>query len=152
MDAGPTGRSLEAVRCFPSRIDAVGELLDWMDGLRRPTIPEAVWVQAQTALVEGFTNAVRHAHAPFDPPPPVRVHLLCRPGELRIEVEDAGALFALRADAPEPEGSGGWGLILLRRLEERHGWRITYEPRAGGGNVLRLRRALMGSDTEKSSG
>jgi serine/threonine-protein kinase RsbW len=129
-------------RCFPSCLDQVPHLLDWLEAVRWAAIPEDVWVQTQTALVEGFTNAVRHAHAPLDAPPPVRVRLLGGPDGLLIEVEDAGAPFELRAEDPEPGRSTGWGLILLQRLQERHGWRIRYEPRPAGGNVLRLRHSI----------
>jgi serine/threonine-protein kinase RsbW len=137
---------------FPSRLDAVSDLLDWMERWHPPAMPEALWAQAQTGLVEGFTNAVRHAHRPFDSPPPVRVRLRWDRDGLLIEVEDAGAPFELNADDPEPERTDRWGLILLQGLQERHGWWIRYEPRPGGGNVLRLRHPINPVVTVNASG
>jgi serine/threonine-protein kinase RsbW len=133
----------EVVRSFASRLEAVEELLGWLEEVRCPGVPDSLWVQAQTALVEGFTNAVRHAHAPLDPPPPVAVRLLCCSSVLEIQVEDAGAPFQPgRAENPQPDRDSQWGLILLERLQEQHGWSIAYEPGEAGGNVLRIRHAL----------
>lgn len=99
-------------------------------------------MQAQTALVEGFTNAVRHAHAALQPPPPVRVRIRRDGADLLIEVEDAGPPFELRPAEPEEGRSSHWGLILLMRLQERYGWQVRYNPRPGGGNALTLRHEL----------
>ncbi len=137
-----TPNTIESGRSFPSRLESLAELLDWMEDMRPPALSEEVWVQAKTAVVEGFTNAVRHAHAHLVPPPPVGVRILTRSDGLELQVMDAGPPFQPRPAAPQPDQERHWGLIMLQQLEERFGWRIHYEPREGQGNVLRIRRSL----------
>lgn len=45
-----------------SDIRAVTQVLEWVEELENLPIPEGVLHQCKLALVEGFTNAVRHAH------------------------------------------------------------------------------------------
>lgn len=137
---GETGRG------FPSRLECLAELLDWMEDMRPAAVSEEVWVQAKTAVVEGFTNAVRHAHAHLVPPPPVGVRILISSNALELQVEDAGAPFQPRPRTPQPDQERHWGLIMLQQLEERYGWSINYEPRQAQGNVLRIRRSLPQDD------
>lgn len=137
---------------FPSSIEEVPQLLEWFESARWASIPEDLWVQAQTALVEGFTNAVRHAHAALQPSPPVRVRLRRDGTDLLIELEDAGPPFELRAEEPEEGRSSHWGLILLQRLQQRYGWKIRYDALPAGGNILSLRHALDPGVAVKASG
>ena len=48
---------------FPSNLEAMADLVEWFERKRPGGLDDMVWIQAQTALMEGFTNAVRHAHA-----------------------------------------------------------------------------------------
>ena len=43
-------------------LDAVDQVLEWFDQFNQAPVPGGVWMACQLALVEGFTNAVRHAH------------------------------------------------------------------------------------------
>jgi serine/threonine-protein kinase RsbW len=137
----PPGK--EASRSFPSRLESVQELLDWMEDIRFAEISEDIWVQAKTAIVEGFTNAVRHAHADQVPPPPVGVRIVRRPDALELEVIDSGAPFQMQAEAPQPDQERHWGLIMLQRLQERYGWRIDYVSTGTQGNILRIHHSLV---------
>jgi len=142
----------EAQAEFPSTLDAIAELLEWFEQHRPGGLHDMVWIQAQTALMEGFTNAVRHAHALLDPPPLVGVTLALVAGKLRLGIRDRGASFDLEtrlqahaAEGEEPLGLDGlpereahWGVIILSRLQRDFGWSIRYEPLAEGGNLLLL--------------
>ena len=129
-------------RRFPSRLDSVAELLDWMEATRPAALSEELWVQAKTAVVEGFTNAVRHAHAHLAPPPPVGVRIQIDSDALELQVLDAGPPFQPRPATPQPDQDRHWGLIMLQQLEKRYGWSIHYESVEAQGNVLRIRRRL----------
>ncbi len=157
MACSPPDNPLEA--SFPSRLDSVAPLLDWLEQHRPPGLDPLLWVQAQTALVEGFSNAVRHAHAHLDPPPEVVVSLEVTPLQLQLRLRDHGPPFDItpawsaEESPPErdPDGLGEahlpqreahWGLVMLARLRRDFGWTIRYDPLPEGGNVLILCRSL----------
>jgi serine/threonine-protein kinase RsbW len=145
---------------FPSRLDSVALLLAWMEQHRPPGVDGQLWVQAQTAMVEGFSNAVRHAHAHLDPAPAVVVTLELTPRHLQLQVRDQGFPFDITpawavqgqddvdadplAQAQLPQRDAHWGLVMLARLRRDFGWTIRYDPLPQGGNVLLLRRCLSG--------
>lgn len=146
---------------FPSRLEETPALLSWFAELQPASLDPLIWVQAQTALVEGFTNAVRHAHALLESPPAIEVAVALSTSELWIRIYDHGRFFDIPAfwraledtmgeasegGAPDPtalpERESHWGLIMLLRLHRQHGWSIHYDPLPEGGNVLNLRRPL----------
>lgn len=86
MERPPSDDPVEA--SFLSRLDSVALLLEWMEQQRPSGVDGQLWVQAQTALVEGFSNAVRHAHAQLDPAPDVVVTLELTPRHLQLQVRD----------------------------------------------------------------
>jgi serine/threonine-protein kinase RsbW len=149
MDPAEGGAQAE----FASSLEAMPALLEWFEQHRPGGLDEMVWIQAQTALMEAFTNAVRHAHAPLEPPPAVGVSLGMEGGRLRLGVRDRGAPFDLEAiwrqqnadgelEAVDESGlplrDAHWGLIILHKLQRDFGWSIRYEPVAEGGNLLLL--------------
>ena len=46
----------------PSDLKALDQVLFQFNKIYQASIPQKDWLQCQLALVEGFTNAVRHAH------------------------------------------------------------------------------------------
>ncbi|QPN66061.1 ATP-binding protein [Synechococcus sp. CBW1006] len=161
---GPGG---DRERRFASHLDAIAELLDWFEQQQPAGVDPMVWIQAQTALVEAFTNAVRHAHATLLPPPEVVVRLDCTSGTLRLCIHDQGDPFDMEAAWSEPEEGADsddgsedlpsldddglpilpmrdahWGLIMLRKLQQDFGWSIRYDGLPDGGNVLVLEHPL----------
>jgi serine/threonine-protein kinase RsbW len=153
---------------FPSSLEATERLLDWFERYRPPGLDPLLWIQAQTALVEGFTNAVRHAHGPLVPPPPVMVSVEITATRLRLQIIDQGAPFDITCawtnnssfqdvagqsntlGAPSdgdglpalPDQDSHWGLIMLGRLRRDFGWVIGYDPHPNGGNKLVMERPL----------
>jgi serine/threonine-protein kinase RsbW len=139
-------REDEAQAAFSSNLDAMPALLEWFEQRRPGSIDEMVWIQAQTALVEGFTNAVRHAHGPLDPPPEVGVSMAVEPGCLRLGIRDHGHPFDLEAawgeQTVDADREAHWGLIILQKLQRDFGWTIRYQPLSEGGNLLLLEYPL----------
>jgi serine/threonine-protein kinase RsbW len=157
MERPPSDDPVQA--SFPSRLDSVAILLEWMKQQRPSGVDGQLWVQAQTALVEGFSNAVRHAHAQLDPAPEVVVTLELTPRHLQLQVRDHGPPFditpAWAAEEPPsnrdpdplvqaqlPQRDAHWGLVMLARLRRDFGWTIRYDHLPQGGNVLLLCRCL----------
>jgi anti-sigma regulatory factor (Ser/Thr protein kinase) len=68
---------------------------------------------------ELVTNSVRHAGLKAGD----RIRLLVQLSEavLRVEVDDPGTGFELRAPQPDPARASGWGLFLVDELADRWG-------------------------------
>ncbi len=83
------------------------------------------------ALAEGFTNAVRHAHAELPSSTPIEVELWVQLGKsnaniIEIHILDQGPPFDPESlNEPEPGSlrEGGYGWFLLRRLADQ----VTYD-------------------------
>jgi serine/threonine-protein kinase RsbW len=138
---------------FPSSLEATADLLEWFGQGRPALLDSRVWVQAQTALVEGFTNAVRHAQGALLDPPPIEVEMSliteAETARLELRILDQGPPFDLASvwqalasgdtEANDPlDRDAHWGLIMLARLRSEHDWTIRYDRRAEGGNQLLL--------------
>ena len=52
---------------------ALKDVLAWFDGFHALPIPQGDWLQCQLALIEGFTNAVRHAHKDLPHATPIAI-------------------------------------------------------------------------------
>lgn len=137
-----------------SSLDQLETVLAWFGRLRHLPLPGDLWVQAETALVEGFSNAVRHAHGSRSDAPPVELEAWIRDEEFRLVISDHGppfdleqALVALRrlmagSDFDPLERDQHWGLIFLLRLRDQHGWTIVQERSDDGRNHLRVSHPL----------
>jgi serine/threonine-protein kinase RsbW len=136
---------------FPSSLEATQSLLDWFERQQPAGLDPLLWIQAKTALVEGFTNAVRHAHGPLVPPPSVKVSLSLTPTHLQLHIHDQGVPFditnAWANVARTPDQDSNWGLIMLCRLHRDFGWLIRYDHLPNGGNRLVMKRALNATTT-----
>ena len=99
------------------------EVLDWFNQFDRPEIPRAVWMQCQLALAEGFTNAVRHAHAEQPLETPIEIEARLNAGAIELRIWDYGAGFDLEdclhgADQPHQEAAGGRGLKIIQQTAD----------------------------------
>jgi serine/threonine-protein kinase RsbW len=147
-----------------SHLDSVADVLEGFERLRHPQLPADVWAEGQTALVEGFTNAVRHAHRDLSPPPPVAIELSLCPDRLSIQIDDHGRSFDMedawrrlseqlaRSDYDPLEREAHWGLVMLLRLQRDRGWTITYRRRNDSGNRLSIsHRIQLGESGARSA-
>jgi serine/threonine-protein kinase RsbW len=80
-----------------SDINAVAKVLSWVDQLEDLRIPEAVFHQWRLATIEGFTNAVRHAHKDLPLATPIELEITVFPARLEIKIWDSGEPFDLEA-------------------------------------------------------
>lgn len=101
------------------------QILNWFEQQKLDTIPQLVWLQCQTALAEGFTNAVRHAHSMKSAETPIDIELIFLEQYLEMRIWDYGAPFNLEAmlqTIPEQvsqHATGGRGLRFISRVADR---------------------------------
>jgi anti-sigma regulatory factor (Ser/Thr protein kinase) len=83
--------------------------------------PKPAWPRHDVLLLvsELVANAVRHAGVGADRY--LRVELRRWPQRVRVEVIDAGGLFAPVRPRPIDDEPGGWGLVLVERIAARWG-------------------------------
>jgi serine/threonine-protein kinase RsbW len=88
-------------------INAVAQVLGWVEQLDNLPIPEAVWHQCKLATIEGFTNAVRHAHKGLPLETLIELEITVFNDRLEIKVWDWGKPFDFQAKLTEklPETS-----------------------------------------------
>jgi serine/threonine-protein kinase RsbW len=92
------------------------------------------------ALAEGFTNAVRHAHADLPRETAIEVQVAMDAQKVEIQIWDAGQPFnpdTLEEPKPGTLRAGGYGWFLLRRLVDQ----VSYD-RTDNRNCLRLVKSL----------
>ncbi len=91
------------------------------------------------ALAEGFSNAVRHAHADLPADTAIEVQVALDQQQIEIEIWDTGHPFdpnSITEPQPGTLRKGGYGWFLLRRLVDR----VSYD-RAGNRNCLRMQQS-----------
>ncbi|MBD2666011.1 sigma-B activity negative regulator [Richelia sinica FACHB-800] len=137
-----------------SDLDAMAAVVDWFDQFNNGQIPYQVWVEAQTALLEGFTNVVRHAHRHLSPETLVDLEVQISPEYFQIRIWDQGEIFDLEAalDQFNQETSNltfnpldhelQWGCIFLLKLRKDYGWIISYTRELDTRNCLLLHKKL----------
>ncbi len=99
-----------------------------------------------TQLRQVFVNLLLNAVEAASPSGEVRVVGSRREGEVEVAVEDTGpgvdAVTARRLFEPlitTKDKGVGLGLALVKRIVERHGGTVGYEPRSGGGSRFTIR-------------
>jgi serine/threonine-protein kinase RsbW len=118
-----------------SNLDELGQVLAWFAHLDRLIIPRATWIQCQTALAEGFTNAVRHAHKDKSSDTHIEIEVSIRADALEIRIWDWGAAFDLDKklksipETVEKDSIGGRGLGLLKQISDRLSYIRTVDDR-----------------------
>jgi serine/threonine-protein kinase RsbW len=108
----------------------LGDQIDWTRQTSR----------LRLALVEAYSNVVRHAHRD-QPELPVILKLELENHELSIQIWDRGAGYDpsdYRAPAPEDKQEHGYGWLILNRLMDR----VEYRLQTDGGNCLTLEASL----------
>ena len=78
-----------------SDLRAVDRVLLQFNKLYHGTILQQDWLQCQLALVEGFTNAVRHAHKNLPPETPIVIAIALDCKKITIHIWDYGDPFDL---------------------------------------------------------
>ncbi len=128
-------------RTDPTELKSV---LAWFDQFQSAPIPRNIWLQCQLALIEGFTNAVRHAHADLPPVTPIRIEVAVSDRAIDIRIWDQGPGFDLatvlrhKITVNNPDSEGGRGLKIMYLVADR----LTYQPAADHGNCLHLHKTF----------
>ena len=110
-----------------SRLEELSGVQRWFRTLISRMSVDTPWIddqfdQLNLALAEGFTNAVRHAHANLPENTPIDIELSVSSEELEIRIFDRGEPFdpdSLSDPQPGVLREGGYGWFLLRRLADR---------------------------------
>ena len=109
-------------------LHAVEKVIQWFESFTQPLLPQTFQSQCQLACVEGFPNAVRHAHHNLPPTTPIELELKVFSDSLEIRILDQGSPFDLQArlqqklEAVNTEEydplteEGGRGLIFMHQL------------------------------------
>jgi serine/threonine-protein kinase RsbW len=133
---------------IPTDPTALKSVLAWFDQFQASPIPRQIWLQCQLALVEGFTNAVRHAHASLPASTPIQIEVSISDRAIDIRIWDQGPGFdlnealkaKLKADDEQIEqDEGGRGLKIMYLVADK----LTYQINVGQGsqgNCLHLHK------------
>ncbi|MGB3265766.1 MAG: ATP-binding protein [Microcoleus sp.] len=78
-------------------IKSVPQVLWWVEQLEDLPIPEAVLQQCKLATIEGFTNAVRHAHKNLPFQTPIDLEITVFNERLEVKIWDVGEPFDIQA-------------------------------------------------------
>jgi serine/threonine-protein kinase RsbW len=93
-----THQSLQKISLkLNSDLKAVSQVLWWMEQLESLPIPETVLYQCKLATIEGFTNAVRHAHKNLPLETPIELEITVFREHLEIAIWDCGKPFDFQA-------------------------------------------------------
>lgn len=125
-----------------SQLDVVTQVQHWFVTICHSVEGESAWVGSYSdrlslALTEGFTNAVRHAHAHLPPETGIDIDIDLATDHVEIRIWDHGAPFNPEL-LPEPQPGelleSGYGWFLLRRLADK----VTYYRSEDGRNCLSI--------------
>lgn len=130
------------------------EVVAWFEQFNCLPLTRQLWLEAQLALVEGFTNAVRHAHQNLPATTPIKLDAHITPEFFQLRIWDHGAAFdfeknltAIRQITHHPDfeplsREAHWGSILLLKLTTEQGWLISYDRMDNDRNCLKIEKAI----------
>lgn len=141
---GRSPKRVEQLEC-PSQVEAVPKILEWLEALNLELTAAVLW-ECRIILVEGFTNAVCHAHQGHPEARSVDLKIEMWADWLEIQIWDRGDPFDLpamleamrRQNESEPLRYGSGRGLLLMKLVSDH---LSYE-RRGDRNCLVARKRL----------
>ncbi len=131
---------------IPSTLQFLGVAEDWLLGSLEIEFGDRVdWARQSNrlrlALVEAYSNVVRHAHRDR-PHLPVLIRLEVKDRDLALEIWDYGQGYDLStylAPCPEDKQESGYGWLILNRLMDK----VEYRLQIDGRNCLKLEANLV---------
>ena len=84
-----------------SDLNSLTNVLEWFELLEDLSLPTETWFEFQLALVEGFTNAVRHAHKHLPVETPIQLEVMVFQERLEFRIWDSGEYFDFDAKIQE---------------------------------------------------
>ncbi len=129
----------------PSDLKFLNIVENWLMGCLETELKESVdWSRQSSrlrlALVEAYSNVVRHAHKD-QPYLPVLIRLEMKEQDIALEVWDCGEGYDLSeylAPNPLEKQEGGYGWLIINRLMDK----VEYQLQLDGGNCLKLEATL----------
>ena len=129
----------------PSDLKFLNIVENWLMGCLETELKESVdWSRQSSrlrlALVEAYSNVVRHAHKD-QPYLPVLIRLELKEQDIALEVWDCGEGYDLSeylAPNPLAKQEGGYGWLIINRLMDK----VEYQLQLDGGNCLKLEATL----------
>ncbi|NEP01854.1 MAG: ATP-binding protein [Symploca sp. SIO2E9] len=127
-----------------SDLNTISEVLPWFEQFSISVLPQQFCWQCQIALIEGFTNAVRHAHQHLPQTTTIELELKLFAHCLEIRIWDQGKPFDLQAkleslfqeDCDPLEKEGGRGLMFIKELTDE----MFYQRLSDQRNCLLMRK------------
>jgi serine/threonine-protein kinase RsbW len=129
-----------------TELNAATTVLQWLESTIKPLIPEKIYWQCQVALIEAFTNIVRHAHQNLPSSTPIEIQINLYDNYLEMYIWDHGEPFDLfrylqslnPKQCQSLDKEEGRGLYLIDQLmDELEQQRLTQ-----GRNCLVMRKLL----------
>lgn len=121
---------------------ALKRVLSWFDDFHSLPIPQEDWLQCQLALIEGFTNAVRHAHKGLPRDTPIAIEVFVTDTYLDIKIWDRGPGFDFQTmldrklKTTRSDSEGGRGLRIMYRVADF----VEYSQAPDQRNCLHIRK------------
>ncbi|HAX76611.1 MAG TPA: anti-sigma factor [Cyanobacteria bacterium UBA11372] len=130
---------------IPSDLKFLTVVENWLLGFLEAELQETVdWPRQSSrlrlALVEAYSNVVRHAHRD-QPHLPVLIRLELKERDLALEIWDHGTGYDLSTylpPSPEDKQENGYGWLIMHRLMDR----VEYRLQVNGRNCLKLEATL----------
>jgi serine/threonine-protein kinase RsbW len=131
---------------LPSDLRFLGVAEEWLFSTLKLSLDDDVDLTRQTArlslaLVEAYSNVVRHAHYE-QPNIPIIFKLELRDRDLSLEIWDQGQGYDpsdYQMPSPEDKQEHGYGWLILNRLMDR----VEYKLQVDGSNCLKLEANLL---------
>ena len=129
----------------PSDLSFVNTVESWLLAYLKQHLRNSLdWssesLRLRLALVEAYSNAVRHAHKD-KPNLPILLRLELTDQKLGIEVWDYGQGFDITTyfpPHPELKQEGGYGWLIMNRLMDK----VEYHLQVNGANCLKLETTI----------
>lgn len=129
----------------PSDLKFLAIVESWLLGCLEVELGDSVdWPRQSNrlrlALVEAYSNVVRHAHRD-QPNLPVSIRLELKSRDIALEVWDHGKGYDLATylpPNPQEKQEGGYGWLIMNRLMDR----VEYRLQIDGRNCLKLEANL----------
>ncbi|MBD2250450.1 ATP-binding protein [Nostoc parmelioides] len=129
----------------PSDLNYLNIVEHWLLGCLKIQFGESVdWSRQSSrlrlALVEAYSNVVRHAHKE-QPNLPVLLRLEFKERDIALEIWDYGTGFDMSTyfpPNPDDRQEGGYGWLIMNRLMDK----VEYQLQVDGANCLKLEATI----------
>ena len=130
---------------IPSDLKFLTIVESWLLGCLEVELGDSVdWPRQSNrlrlALVEAYSNVVRHAHKD-QPNLPILIRLELQERDLALEIWDHGKGYDISTylpPSPEDKQGSGYGWLIMNRLMDK----VEYQLQVNGGNCLKLEAKL----------